>query len=185
MLRKQRGFQDEIAVSRRGTDAFALSLWDRAESAEAFHRATYPEQTKLLVKFVKGTPQVVMNFHLAQNCSCNSRLTSVYLLERNSWRSLWLLREVGTDRKRRKPPVRRQDDLHESGCDSMRCDSKRAQSLGERKTARNLEPNEVFLVCRGRQEFRLWLPKVKMWYAGRSNFEDVTTLMTNITKWRL
>ena len=110
----------------------------------SFQSRTYPEKTKLLVKFVKGTPQVVTNFHLAQNCSCNSRLTSVYLLERNRWRSLWLLREVGTDRKRRKPPVRRQGDLHESGRDLMRCDSKRAQSLGERKTARNLEPNGVF-----------------------------------------
>ena len=35
MLRKLKGFQDEITfVNHGGNEAFAISLWDRAESAE-------------------------------------------------------------------------------------------------------------------------------------------------------
>jgi hypothetical protein len=59
LLRKQKGFQDEIAfVAPSGTEAFAISLWDRAESAEAYNRGTYPEVTKLLATVVDGPPQV-------------------------------------------------------------------------------------------------------------------------------
>ena len=36
LLRKQKGFQDEIAfVGQSGKEAFAISLWDSAENAEA------------------------------------------------------------------------------------------------------------------------------------------------------
>ena len=59
LLRKQKGFQDEITfVAPSGTEAFAISLWDRAESAEAYKRGTYPEVTKLLATVVDGPPQV-------------------------------------------------------------------------------------------------------------------------------
>ena len=59
LLRKQKGFQDEITfVAPSGTEAFAISLWDRAESAEAYNRGTYPEVTKLLATVVDGPPQV-------------------------------------------------------------------------------------------------------------------------------
>ena len=59
LLRKQRGFQDEITfVAPSGTEAFAISLWDRAESAEAYNRGIYPEVTKLLATVVDGPPQV-------------------------------------------------------------------------------------------------------------------------------
>ena len=48
-LRKQKGFQDEITfVAPSGTEAFAISLWDRAESAEAYNRASYSEVAKTL-----------------------------------------------------------------------------------------------------------------------------------------
>jgi heme-degrading monooxygenase HmoA len=58
-LRKQKGFQDEITfVAPSGTEAFAISLWDRAESAEAYNRASYPEVTKILATVVEGPPQV-------------------------------------------------------------------------------------------------------------------------------
>src|ERR1700682_1160275 len=133
-----------------------MSLWDRAESAEAYNRTTSRGTPKLLVKFVEGTPQVVTNFTFHKIAAAIAVSCVPYGIAGG-----------GIERKRRRPPVRRQDDLHESGRDSMRCDSKRAQSLGERKTARNLEPS--FLVCTGRQEFRFWSPKVKMWYVGRSN----------------
>ena len=59
LLRKQKGFQDEITfVVPGGTEAFAISLWDKAENAEAYNRATYPEVTKILATVIDGNPQV-------------------------------------------------------------------------------------------------------------------------------
>jgi hypothetical protein len=59
LLRKQKGFQDEITfVGQRGTEAFAISLWDKAENAEAYNRGTYPQVTKILATVVEGAPQV-------------------------------------------------------------------------------------------------------------------------------
>ncbi len=49
LLRKQKGFQDEITfVGQSGTEAFAISLWDK----------TYPEVTKILATVIDGNPQV-------------------------------------------------------------------------------------------------------------------------------
>jgi hypothetical protein len=59
MLRKQRGFQDEISfVATGGAKAFGISLWDKAENAETYGRETYPEIVKMLAMFVEGTPHV-------------------------------------------------------------------------------------------------------------------------------
>ena len=59
LLRKQKGFQDEITfVVPGGTEAFAISFWDTAENAEAYNRGTYPEVTKILARVVEGTPKV-------------------------------------------------------------------------------------------------------------------------------
>ena len=59
LLRKQKGFQDEITfVTSGGRDAFGISLWDRTEDAEAYSRGTYPEVAKLLATVVDGAPQV-------------------------------------------------------------------------------------------------------------------------------
>lgn len=59
LLRKQKGFQDEITcVGQRGTEAFGLSIWDTAENAEAYNRGTYPEVAKLLARVVEGAPRV-------------------------------------------------------------------------------------------------------------------------------
>ena len=59
LLRKQKGFQDEITfVAPSGTQAFGISLWEKAENAEAYNRGTYPEVTKILAGVVEGTPQV-------------------------------------------------------------------------------------------------------------------------------
>jgi hypothetical protein len=58
-LRKQKGFQDEITfIAPSGTEAFAISLWDRPESAEAYHRGSYPELAKILATVIEGPPQV-------------------------------------------------------------------------------------------------------------------------------
>jgi hypothetical protein len=59
LLRKAKGFQDEITfVSPDGQNAFGISLWDRAESAEAYSRDTYPQVVKLLEKVTTEAPQV-------------------------------------------------------------------------------------------------------------------------------
>jgi heme-degrading monooxygenase HmoA len=59
LLRKQQGFQDEIAfVVPGGTEAASVSLWDRKKDADAYHRGTYPAVLKALVHVVEGTPQV-------------------------------------------------------------------------------------------------------------------------------
>ena len=59
LLRKQKGFQDEITfVTSNGTEAVGISLWDQKENAEAYSRGTYPEVQKALAKVVEGTPQV-------------------------------------------------------------------------------------------------------------------------------
>ena len=59
LLRKQKGFQDEITfVGQGGTEAFGISLWDKAENAEAYNRGSYPEVAKILARVVEGTPQV-------------------------------------------------------------------------------------------------------------------------------
>ena len=60
-LRKEKGFRDEIAfVSPSGKRAFAISLWDGKESAEAYDRGTYQEVLKSLATLIDGTPRVKM-----------------------------------------------------------------------------------------------------------------------------
>jgi len=59
LLRKQKGFLDEITfVNPAGKEAFAVSLWDTKENAEAYNRGSYLEVTKILATLVDGTPQV-------------------------------------------------------------------------------------------------------------------------------
>ncbi len=68
-LRKQKGFQEEITfVSPSGTEAFAISLWDRAESAEAYNREAYPEVAKSLATLIDGQPKVE-TFNVANSTS--------------------------------------------------------------------------------------------------------------------
>jgi hypothetical protein len=66
LLRKQKGFQDEITfVGQGGTEAFGISLWDKPENAEAYNRGTYPEVTKILSRVVEVETYDVANstFH--------------------------------------------------------------------------------------------------------------------------
>jgi hypothetical protein len=57
LLRKQKGFQDEITfIGMGGTDAFGISLWEKVENAKAYNRGTYPEVTKILATVVDGVP---------------------------------------------------------------------------------------------------------------------------------
>ena len=59
VLRKQKGFQDEIAlVAPGGADAVGISMWDQEESAETYSSGAYPGVLKTLAQVVEGTPQV-------------------------------------------------------------------------------------------------------------------------------
>jgi len=59
LLRKQKGFQDEITLFvPGGRDAVGISLWDQKESAEAYNSNGYPEVLKALRNLVEETPQV-------------------------------------------------------------------------------------------------------------------------------
>ena len=59
VLRKLRGFQDEIAfVVPGGTEAVGISLWDRKEDADAYNRRTYPQVLKALATVVEGNPYI-------------------------------------------------------------------------------------------------------------------------------
>jgi hypothetical protein len=59
LLRKQKGFRDEITfVVPAGKEAFGISLWDQAENAESYNRGTYAEEAKVLARVIDGTPQV-------------------------------------------------------------------------------------------------------------------------------
>ena len=59
LLRKQKGFQDEITfVAPSGTAAFGISLWENQENAETYNRGSYAEVAKILATVIDGPPQV-------------------------------------------------------------------------------------------------------------------------------
>jgi hypothetical protein len=59
MLRKQKGFQNEIAfLATGGADAVGISVWDLKENAETYARDSYPTILAALKDVVEGTPQV-------------------------------------------------------------------------------------------------------------------------------
>jgi hypothetical protein len=59
LLRKQKGFQDELTfVAPGGGEAVAISLWDEKQNADSYGRNAFPEVLKALGQVVEGTPQV-------------------------------------------------------------------------------------------------------------------------------
>jgi hypothetical protein len=59
VMRKQHGFKDEITfVAQNGTDALAISLWEKRENAESFARDAYPGVLQSLATVIEGTPKV-------------------------------------------------------------------------------------------------------------------------------
>jgi hypothetical protein len=69
MLRKQKGFKDEITlVAPERNEAVAISFWDKKENAEVYNREKYPEILKTLSKVVDGTPKVE-SFEVANSTS--------------------------------------------------------------------------------------------------------------------
>jgi hypothetical protein len=94
VLRKQKGFQDEIAlVAPGGADAVGLSVWDLKEDAETYGRGAYPGVLKALAQVVEGTPQVqtyeVTNstFHKIARARRSSSIASSAVMARSRGRS--------------------------------------------------------------------------------------------------
>ena len=59
LLRKQKGFKDEIILSNPGSlDVIAISLWDSKSNAEAYNTNTYPEVLRTFARMIDGTPKV-------------------------------------------------------------------------------------------------------------------------------
>ena len=59
LLRKQKGFKDDINLSNpHSTDVITISLWESKANAEAYNSNTYPEVLKTLARMLDGTPKV-------------------------------------------------------------------------------------------------------------------------------
>lgn len=59
LLRRQKGFKDEITLSNPNSlDVIAISLWDSKANAEAYNTNGYPEVLKTLGRIIDGTPKV-------------------------------------------------------------------------------------------------------------------------------
>jgi hypothetical protein len=59
VLRKQKGFTDEITLSNPGSlDVIAISLWENRADAEAYNTNTYPEVLKTFARMIDGAPKV-------------------------------------------------------------------------------------------------------------------------------
>ena len=59
LLRKQKGFKDEITLSNPGSlDVSVISLWDSKANAEAYNTSGYPEVLRMLGRMIEGTPRV-------------------------------------------------------------------------------------------------------------------------------
>jgi hypothetical protein len=59
LLRKQKGFRDEITLSNPGSlDVIAISLWENKADAEAYNTNTYPEVLKTFARVIDGTPKL-------------------------------------------------------------------------------------------------------------------------------
>ena len=59
LLRKQKGFKDEITFAGPGgVDVTAISLWENQTDAEAYNTNTYPQVLQTMTRFIEGTPKV-------------------------------------------------------------------------------------------------------------------------------
>ena len=59
LLRKEKGFKDEIIFANAGgVDVTAISLWENKTDAEAYNTNTYPQVLQTLERFTEGTPKV-------------------------------------------------------------------------------------------------------------------------------
>jgi len=57
LVKDRKGFLDEILLySPESYQIVAISLWERKENAENYHREVYPKIEKILDKYVDGIP---------------------------------------------------------------------------------------------------------------------------------
>ena len=59
LLRKQKGFKDEITfASPGGVDVTAISLWENKSRCRSLQHQYLPEVLKTMARFIEGTPKV-------------------------------------------------------------------------------------------------------------------------------
>ena len=59
LLRKQKGFKEELTLSNPGNpEAISISLWDSKANADAYNTSTYPEVLRKFATMIDGTPKV-------------------------------------------------------------------------------------------------------------------------------
>jgi hypothetical protein len=59
LLRKQKGFKEEITLSNPSSqDAISISLWENKASADAYNTNLYPEVLRTFARVIDGTPKV-------------------------------------------------------------------------------------------------------------------------------
>jgi hypothetical protein len=59
LLRKQKGFKDEITFAGPGgVDVTAISLWENKADADTYNTNAYPEVLRTMGRFIDGTPKV-------------------------------------------------------------------------------------------------------------------------------
>jgi heme-degrading monooxygenase HmoA len=59
LLRKQKGFKDELTLSNPNSqDVISISLWDSKAHADEYNTHTYPEVLRTLAKMIDGPPKV-------------------------------------------------------------------------------------------------------------------------------
>jgi hypothetical protein len=59
LLRKEKGFKDEIALCNPDSpDAIAISLWENKVDAETYNTNVYPNVVKILERMIDGKPTV-------------------------------------------------------------------------------------------------------------------------------
>ena len=59
LLRKQKGFKDEITLSNPSSqEAVSISFWEHKNNADDYNTNTYPEVLKTLTAVIDGTPRV-------------------------------------------------------------------------------------------------------------------------------
>jgi hypothetical protein len=59
LLRKQKGFKEELTLSNPGSpDAISISLWENKANADDYNTNTYPEVLRTFANMIDGTPKV-------------------------------------------------------------------------------------------------------------------------------
>jgi quinol monooxygenase YgiN len=59
LLRKQKGFKDELTLSNPGTvDVITISLWENKADADAYNTNAYQQVLKTVARMIDGTPKV-------------------------------------------------------------------------------------------------------------------------------